>query len=520
MSCAGPLKNNISGGGRCCEARSRCEACSPIASPRFHTPPALYGVPTRGSLFVAARSSMVRSSLAMTHFRQAFEARVSELLQHPRVRVTHYWMGPPASEAALAAVESALGPLPPSVRAFYAETNGVQLRWIDCENPAYSDGDESPMRNTYVWGMTSEVSGDGLIDIGPVESLLQTEDPYEIGDEVRAFDTIDDIGMVAFARGKTVTTRLRIGSDHNTDWDDVPFEFSDYLELLVDLYGHANVRKKACFGKSQSRDVALASLLRPAPLAPSTVGGAAIKLERIMFADERYSRVTLRGTASSFHPLGNDPTSLVRVRTDLGEEIYLARRRASPLTDLRDAYELAREAPGAFLTAMAQVSPAASRGMFGSIWGQRGNSHVRHVPFPIGIAPEAWRVFALFSTLDPHVVVAELGKVLSGWLLEAGSRARHEHTVVIMDAAETLTAILARTMPRLPPAPLCRQLTDLAKAADAFGASFSLTPSPPPLSEHAAYWRSAISGTAIPLLPPISHKFGTSVGLEALPLLD
>ena len=174
----------------------------------------------------------------MNLFRERLESLVAELTRHPRVRVTHFWMGPRATEAELSEVERVVGPLPPSVRAFYAAVNGVQLRWIDRESPEYTDADEGPMGTTYVLRMAADAhGGDGLVDIGPVATLLDVEDIYSDGDEVRAFDTIDDIGMVAFARGAAVTTRLRVGSDHNVEWDAIPFDFTEYLELLLATLG-------------------------------------------------------------------------------------------------------------------------------------------------------------------------------------------------------------------------------------------------------------------------------------------
>lgn len=456
----------------------------------------------------------------MSHFRERFEACVSELERHPRIWVTHHWLGPPASETELAAVETALGPLPPSVRAFYAATNGVQLRWIDRESPHYTDQDENAgvACSAFVPRMAADAQGgDGLVDIGPIETLLEAEDLYSDGDEVRAFDTIDDLGMVAFARGTAVTTRLRIGSDHNVCWDELPFEFSDYVELLVDTYGHAERRRAACFGKQPTKAVSLESLLWPAPLSPRALAQGHARID---FEDERYSSVRLRGTAVSLHPRGNDSTSLLRVHTDLGEDIYLARRLASPVAEPPDAYERVRQNPSAFLAAISQVSPVTARGMFGGVWGARGQSRVRDSHFPIALSPEVWRVVGLFSPVAPTEVVPELAKILLGWLGEAKSGTNQGQILAISDLSETLTAVLGRAMPERMPQTILRQLADLATAADTYGASFPRTPSPPFLSEHATYWRSVVAGTAVPLQTPKSHKLGASLGLLGFPLLD
>lgn len=454
----------------------------------------------------------------MKPFRERLEACVAELTRHPRVRVTHFWMGPPATDAELAEVERALGPLPPSVRAFYASVNGVQLRWIDRESPEYTDDDEGPTGSTYLRRVTADASGgDGLVDIGPVATLLEAEDIYSDGDEVRAFDEIDDIGMVAFARGPAVTAHLRIGSDHNVCWDDLPFDFSDYLELVLATYGDAQRRKRACFGKESRSPVPIESLLRPAPLPGSALSGGPV---RIQFEDVRYSRVTLRGTALRVHARGKDPSSLLRVRTDLGEDIYLARRRARPLTEPQDAYERVRQNPGAFLAAISQVSPAAARGMFAGIWGKRGNSRVRDEAFPVPLPPEVWRVYSLFWALDLSEVATELVAVTTTWLEESGSRSNPAQMDAIVGIAETLTAVLARAMPVRLPEVVARRILGLVRVADAYVAAFPRMPSPPLLFEYAAYWRAVVSGVATPLAPPRTHTFATRVGLEAIPFLD
>lgn len=454
----------------------------------------------------------------MNLLRERLESLVAELTRHPRVLVTHFWMGPRATEAELSEVERVVGPLPPSVRAFYAAVNGVQLRWIDRESPEYTDADEGPMGTTYVVRMGADAhGGDGLVDIGPVATLVEVEDIYSDGDEVRAFDTIDDIGMVAFARGAAVTTRLRVGSDHNVEWDAIPFDFTEYLELLLATYGHAAHRKRVCFGKAPLGKVALPTLLRPAPLSATALSEGPV---RVQFRDERYSRVSLRGTASSVHPRGADRTSLLRVRTDLGEEIYLARRCASPLSDPFDAYERVRHGPAEFLRAISQVSPVAARRMFEGIWGPRGNSRVRDEGFPVPLQPEVWRVYALFGHLDVVEVVSELAKVFSAWIEESGGRTSHGHMDALVGIAETLTAVLGRALPMRLPEAIPRTLVRLVPAVDAYVASFPRMPSPPVVFEHAAYWRAIVAGVAVPLAPPRSHRFGTRVGLEALPLLE
>lgn len=452
----------------------------------------------------------------MTSFRELLDARVAQLRAHPRVRVTNYWVGPPASESELSEVEAKVGPLPPSIRAFYSQSNGLQLRWIDTENPEYTDRDEAPMVSSYVWRAIADAAGaDGRVDIGPVATLLEPEDLYDDGDEVLAFDTLDDIGMVAFARGAAVTTRLRIGSDHNVCWDELPFDFDAYLALIVATFGHAERRKKACFDKGPREPVALEELVSRVVV---TAQRLARDLPRVEFEDERYHRVRLRGTTLSVNARGDDAASILHVRTDLGGDVYVPRRNAVAIEANMDAYELARNNPEGYLSALVQVSSAASRGMFASLWGKRGSGRMKHPELP-SFAPEVFRVLGLFAPLDPERVATDLAKVYATWLAEVGPATDVQSFDSLHDLADTLTVILGRPMPSRPQGLLLRQLADLASSVEALVAS--RRGEPRLLAEHASYWRKVAAGTAARLVAVAEpwHTLGTSIGLEPIALL-
>jgi len=461
--------------------------------------------------FPSRQREEIVEDVGMKSFREALSARVAELRAHPRVRVTNFWLGPPATEDELARVEAVLGPLPPSVRAFYAETNGVQLRWIDTENPGYTDADETktvttPSSRAFADG----ADADGRVDIAPVTALLEPDDSFDNGDEFRGFDVLDDYGTVAFAASEPpLSTRLRIGSDHNACWDPVPFDFADYVALVVATYGHVDRRRDACFGKASRAEVALSELVSRAPVkAERLLQG----LPRVEFADERYHSTRLRGTTVSVHALGADPSSLLRIRTDLGGDVYVPRRCATPIEGTEDTYELARSDPGGYLRALTQVSPVASRGMLAAIWGEPGFGRMK-LPGVPAFAPEAFRLRGLFAPLDLDTLASGLALLLLGWL-QSGSR--HEREVY--NLADAITLFIGGEPSRLSSSAK-GDITRLAAAVD--GVVAAGRGEPQHLAEHARYWRDVVAGRSAPLVAAHEpwHTLGTSVGLEALPLM-
>ena len=77
-------------------------------------------------------------------FMERFSVMVDELLLDPRVLVTNYCVGEPASEATIQQVEAALGwALHESIKSFFRQANGLQLRWLQVggkEQKAAQDG--------------------------------------------------------------------------------------------------------------------------------------------------------------------------------------------------------------------------------------------------------------------------------------------------------------------------------------------------------------------------------------------
>ncbi len=496
---------------------------------------------------------------SVEEYERTWQQLVRDLSAHPHVEVLAAEAATPTDPQISRLAELLGRPVPSDVRIFFEWTTHLTLSWT-MRDPSglrepgelgYGGSIRIPSIHEMVKGPSRWPCAMDVLD-GPYEGHgLRLANGREGGMLPFDFFASDEMTVNIAVFLPTPDLNVVVSEDYGADLENTGIlSFAEYLDVVLRTYGspvargamnsfaHRHLRARdvypGLFGGpgagEEPRRFTLDELIalnqegdrrlfqRPVPLpvrAPPPAG-----IGRVAFEDARYGGVQLRGTVVSMHPYGKDPTFFLRVRTDMGEEIYLPRRRAAVVAEAHDAYELARQSPASFLAAISQVSPAAARGMFSGIWGKRGSSRSRPDYFPVPIPHEAWRVVSLFSSLEPAVVVAELGKVLSGWLAEPGTRTT-DQVVAIHDVGAALTAVLARAMPRPWPAALRQQLTDLAKAADKYGEPLRrLLPSPPPLSDEAAYWRSAVSGTAVPLLPPESHKRGTSVDLEGIPLLD
>ena len=103
----------------------------------------------------------------LASFLQRFMALVDGLMSHPRVRVTHLWVGPPATDAALAGLAEAWGaPLPAMLVALYRQADGVALRWVDVGDEMYDPTRDGRLHLDGPWSPLCSERGvaTGLLD--------------------------------------------------------------------------------------------------------------------------------------------------------------------------------------------------------------------------------------------------------------------------------------------------------------------------------------------------------------------
>ena len=418
-------------------------------------------------------------------FRETFEACVATLRAHPRIAVTHAWLGEPATDAEIAETEAIVGPLPAAVRAFYKQHNGAQLRWIDRESASFSAHDERAIVGDYDESVGCDDGADGVIHFVPLERLDNADLFHE--DDAERYCAFDDFGdeAVALRRsapGRPLTTKLAIGYDHNVGWDDCTLEFDDYLALTLAVYGHSRQRVLHLYGKADPGWKFPESALRNAvPRGDAATG------RRVQWTDERYLYATLRGTVID----GDDGSATcedpekIRILGDLGGVITRIRRETDPVTTLDDTYELARSAPDAFLHALVAMPPVAARGMLASLRPASGGRMHGYRNLPMALTSSVFSAIAVFAPVNDSFVRDVFLTLVRTWLPTTPAGATHEVHDGIFYGAEVLS-VLASQLPASEIAPIVA----LAPLIDEFVARFPRQPTPPLLSAHTDYWRS------------------------------
>ncbi|MFN8393770.1 MAG: pentapeptide repeat-containing protein [Bacteroidia bacterium] len=104
-----------------------------------------------------------------------FDAMVKALRESTVAVVLDYHTFSPLRDADIAEVETKIGfHLPEALRAFYQQTNGLQLRWIRKDNPQYDPERDRPQSTPLFWDWqpANEDREDGLVFLLPLERLM------------------------------------------------------------------------------------------------------------------------------------------------------------------------------------------------------------------------------------------------------------------------------------------------------------------------------------------------------------
>ncbi len=211
----------------------------------------------------AILEGIVRRSSPRRSFRERLETMVAQLRAHPEVEIYEFTVGPPASEAQLAAAEAALGlALPPALRAFYAAHDGVFLQWglRGQDYPGKSAAFEYPDYGT----------PPGAINLLPVAAAWSKHWELDsfvntIADDqlIRLFGAVPDprppvAAVVIDNYAKYYHGDLVLGgahdivvvaSDHGADMDSSDWVgFETYLDLIVAQYGTCRYQRALGIG--------------------------------------------------------------------------------------------------------------------------------------------------------------------------------------------------------------------------------------------------------------------------------
>lgn len=206
-------------------------------------------------------------------FRERISANLARELASPISVVTTWYVGPPASDAQLAAAEAAFGiPLDPALRAFYAQCDGVQFR---CDDASNAESQKlAPEKRS--WGEVGNSTGTlgrgtgGVLSILPLDELVASRtfgtppadgrgrtvqlgkrkvDLERFLENLYVFDFWYDFYPVGLhvdrERGEY---EIVIGDDHGAVWDDPDVESVEtYLERLSSSRGGEREHGKRLF---------------------------------------------------------------------------------------------------------------------------------------------------------------------------------------------------------------------------------------------------------------------------------
>lgn len=192
--------------------------------------------------------------------RDRFQAMIERLRHDPRVVLDEAYLGPPAPPETLLRADSAFGaPLAPAIRDFYAETNGVCVRWSVAGVPG---PEADPDASTPDWNERGLASQGEAIVLWPLEKVLDTDwteilhfswmsdaeegptldgVPSRLASHARSlrpFDLFSDVQKAAWVLSPgSGDPPVVLLEDYSNSGDSRVLRFGDYLELLLKYHG-------------------------------------------------------------------------------------------------------------------------------------------------------------------------------------------------------------------------------------------------------------------------------------------
>jgi len=332
-----------------------------------------------------------------------FKLLVDTLMSHPQIRVTHVWIGPPASDEELSKLEAAWGRVPAGLAALYRQANGVQLRWIDAANPTYDPARDDTIRFQGPWPRIFEESGEqvGIVNLPTVDELADQEtigwrfdmedDPLCGAIEFESFDESQDTAL--YFEDAPDDPWVGVASDYLAD---VPPSgertLSQYLEHVLSTW--ASIHHRSTDGPKT-----VEGLLRErVPLDPTRLVG-----QRIIYLENSPGHTLMHGRVSSLVDIVAAPKSwefaptLAEVESDLGETVYVPLRALDP-PDNGDGYERLRADPDALRSCLeGLIDP-----VFEALAPVAEMRHYLGTKDGPAIANHAWSYVALTAVLDPQ----------------------------------------------------------------------------------------------------------------------
>lgn len=356
----------------------------------------------------------------LTDFLPRFMALVDQLMAHPRVRITHLWIGRPATDAGLAELARVRGgPLPAMLVELYRQADGVQLRWIDVGDEMFDPGRDGVMHLDGPWERLCDLRGvaTGLLDLprlaelGARDTVGETMDAGDEDEYLRRgvlFDSFSESQDAVLFLGDGVDDPwVSVASDHLAD-----VEAPGSLTLSRYL-GHVLATWAMVEHRSGVAPRSLDGVLRErVALDASRIVG-----QRVLYVDAHRGGSLMRGRVLALAELAGPqrdwwygPT-LAQVRDDLGERVHVPFAALYPVDDV-DGYERLRADPGA-LRALLR-GPAAA--MFAALAPVSVMTHRSGLAGGPCLSNHAWAHAGLTAALPPAEAAGAL--IGAAWTLE------------------------------------------------------------------------------------------------------
>lgn len=164
-----------------------------------------------------------------------FSTMADEIRQHSKVELLSFHTFPPVKEEQFSFLEKKYNiTFPKTVRAFYRETNGLQLNWILKSNEHFSNEKHQPSNEILPWnffGKTLKFE-DGVIMLLPLELAL----------EKNVFDAFSPFYSMIFS---LENFHLTLSEDDHFSHEYLTTDFESYLEFL--LAGKGLVARRSFF---------------------------------------------------------------------------------------------------------------------------------------------------------------------------------------------------------------------------------------------------------------------------------
>ena len=224
--------------------------------------------------------------MATKNYIEAFNNLARELARHSKIELLGYHTFAPLKEQELEALETKYNcQLDENIRRFYTQTNGLQLRWMFKDNPAYHSDKYPPFHRSIApvgWDYTEESfeKEDGCVLLLPLEEVLRnivspnvyqediilekkTYSTVDFHTCIRPFDNFSYYCNMALFLQKGKSPLVLLGDEVGTCFRDSRWTtFGTYLDFILASKGYGR-RRKAFFGATEGYQQAVITSLPP-----------------------------------------------------------------------------------------------------------------------------------------------------------------------------------------------------------------------------------------------------------------